>query len=88
MTTIIHAAALLLTATGFAAGALVFARTHQIPLSLALLLDFLTAAGILRLVGPPTWSGLATVALTITIRRLAGRGLRALKPHGGIRIPQ
>ena len=81
MTSIIHAAALLLTAGGLTAGAWVLAQTRQISLSLTLLMDFFTAAGILRLVGLPTWSGLATVALTITVRQLAGRGLRALNPN-------
>ena len=82
MTTITHDAALLITAGGLVVGAWALAKTRQIPLSLALLLDFLTAAGILRLAGLPSWSGLATVALTISIRQLAGRGLRALKPRG------
>jgi hypothetical protein len=77
MTTIIHDAALLVTAAGLLVGALALAKTRQIPLSLAVLLDFFTAAGLLRLVGPPTWSRLATVALTITVRQLASRGLRA-----------
>jgi hypothetical protein len=77
MTTIIHDAALLVTAAGLLVGGLALAKTRQIPLSLAVLLDFFTAAGLLRLVGPPTWSRLATVALTITVRQLASRGLRA-----------
>jgi hypothetical protein len=77
MTTIIHDAALLVTAAGVVVGGLALAKTRQIPLSLAVLLDFFTAAGLLRLVGPPTWSRLATVALTITVRQLASRGLRA-----------
>jgi hypothetical protein len=76
MTTIIHDAALLCTVAGLMVGALTLVRTRQLPLSLAVLLDFFTAAGLLRLVGPPTWSRLATVALTITIRQLASRGLR------------
>ena len=77
MTTLAHDAALLVTAAGLVVAALALARTRQIPLSLALLLDFFTAAGLLRLVGPLTWSRLATVALTITIRQLASHGLRA-----------
>jgi hypothetical protein len=77
MTTIAHDAALLVTAAGLIVATLALARTRQIPLSLAVLLDFFTAAGLLRLVGPPTWARLATVALTIAIRQLASRGLRA-----------
>jgi hypothetical protein len=85
VTSIIHDAALLLTAAGLVVGAWVLAQTRQIPLSLTLLLDFLTAAGILRLVGLATWSGLATVALTITIRQLAGRGLSARNSRQSVR---
>jgi preprotein translocase subunit Sec61beta len=77
MTTIAPEAALLVTTCGLVAAVLSLAKTRQIPLSLAVLLDFFTAAGLLRLVGPPTWPCLATVALTIIVRQLASRGLRA-----------
>src|SRR5260370_58042 len=46
-------------------------------LRLAFLLDFCTAARLLRLVGPLTWPVLGTAALTIVIRQLASRGLVA-----------
>lgn len=77
MTTIAHDAALFVTAAGLLVVVMCLAKTRQIPLSLAVLLDSFTAASLLRLVGPLTWSRLATVALTITIRQLASRGLRA-----------
>jgi hypothetical protein len=77
MTTIAYEAALLVTAAGLVVAVLALVKTRQIPLSLAVLLDFFTAAGLLRLVGPPTWPRLAAVALTITVRQLASRGLRA-----------
>jgi hypothetical protein len=63
-------------AAGLVVAVAALARTRRIPLSLALLLDFFTAASLLRLAGPPTWSSLAAAALTITIRQLASRGLR------------
>jgi hypothetical protein len=74
---LVEDAALVVTAAGLVVAALALARTRRIPLSLALLLDFFTAASLLRLVGPPTWSSLVTAALTITIRQLANHGLRA-----------
>jgi hypothetical protein len=77
MTTIAHEAALLVTAAGLVVAVLTLATTRQFSLSLAVLLDFFTASGLLQLIGPPTWPRLATVALTITIRQLASRGLRA-----------
>jgi len=77
MATIFHTAAVVATAAGLVVAAVALATTRQIALSLALLLDFFTAASLLRLAGPPTWSALATAALTIFIRQLASRGLRA-----------
>ena len=82
ITTLVHAAALLTTAAGLVVAAVALATTRQIPLSLALLLDFFTAASLLRLAGPPTWSVLGTAALTIVIRQLASRGLRAAQGSG------
>jgi len=82
MTNVVHAAALLTTAAGIAVAAVALATTRQIPLSLALLLDFFTAASLLRLAGPPTWSVIGTAALTIVIRQLASRGLRAAQRSG------
>ena len=55
MITIVHDAALLVTAAGLVVAVVALARTRRIPLSLALLLDFFTAASLLRLAGPPTW---------------------------------
>lgn len=77
MTAVVHAAALTATAAGLVAAAVVLARTGQATLALAVLLDFFTAASLLRLAGTPTWSSLGTAALTIVIRQLASRGPRA-----------
>jgi hypothetical protein len=76
MITGIHDVALLVTAAGLVAAVLALARTRQIPWATTILLDFFTAAGLLRLVGSPTWSSLATVALTISVRQVASLGLR------------
>jgi uncharacterized protein YjeT (DUF2065 family) len=86
MTAIAQETALFVTAAGIVVAFLALAKTHQIALSLAVLLDFLTAAGLLRLVGPTTWQQLATVALTITVRQLASRGLRAAQAGRGVSI--
>jgi len=92
MTAVFHAAALFVTAAGLVAAAIALARTRQVPLPLAILLDFFTAASLLRLAGSPTWASLGTAALTIVIRQLASRSLRAaqgLSPlgvyHGRVR---
>jgi hypothetical protein len=86
MTTVIQTAALVVTAAGLVAAAGALARTRKIPLSLALLLDFFTAASLLRLAGSPTWPALGTAALTIVIRQLASRGLRAAQGLGALGV--
>jgi hypothetical protein len=77
MITVAHVAALLTAAAGLVVATMALVRTRRISLSLALLLDFFTAASLLRLVGPLTWPVLGTAALTIVIRQLASRGLVA-----------
>jgi hypothetical protein len=75
--TVSRDAALLVTAAGLVVAAVAVARTRQARLALALLLDFFTAAALLRLAAPPTWPALGAAALTIVIRQLASRGLAA-----------
>jgi hypothetical protein len=70
------------TATGIAAAALVagvlaLARTRRPALALAVFLDLLLAAGLLRLAGDPGWPAIATAAAVVAVRRLIGVGLRA-----------
>ena len=77
MIAIVHGIALLVTAAGLVAAAVALVRARQAALPLAILLDFFTAASLLRLAGPPTWPSLGTAALTIVIRQLASHGLRA-----------
>ena len=82
MITVVHVAALLTAAAGLVVATVALVRTRRISLSLALLLDFFTAASLLRLVGPLTWPELGTAALTIAIRQLASRSLRAAQSSG------
>jgi hypothetical protein len=77
ITTVSRDAALIVTAAGLVVAAVAVARTRRARLALALLLDFLTAAALLRLAAPPTWPALAAAALTIAIRQLASRSLAA-----------
>jgi uncharacterized membrane protein len=83
MITVIHDLALVVTAAGLVAAGVTLARTRQIAWAMTILLDFFTAAGLLRLVGPPSWSSLAAVALTISVRQLASLGLRLAQVRSG-----
>lgn len=70
-------ASLIITAAGLIVAAVALARTRRARLALALLLDFLTAAALLRLSAPPTWRALGAAALTIVVRQLASHALTA-----------
>ena len=79
ITTVAHDAALLVTAAGLVVAAVALARTRRVGLALALLLDFFTAAALIRLAAPPTWPVLGATALTIVVRQLASRALAAAR---------
>ena len=77
MTALLEALALSCTAAGFLAGLVVLARTGDGLLALRVALDLWTAAALLRLAGPPSWSWLGGAAAIIALRELLGLGLRA-----------
>ena len=70
-------AALGVTAAGLVAAAVAAAAARRPLLGLKILLDFLLAAGLLRLTGDPAWTTVATAAAIVAVRRLVGAGLRA-----------
>ncbi|CAL9596441.1 MULTISPECIES: hypothetical protein [unclassified Streptomyces] len=71
----LQAAAVLVTGAGLAAAAAAYRITRDVRRALSVLLDFLTAAGLLRLAGEPAWDGILTAAAVIALRRLIGSGL-------------
>jgi uncharacterized membrane protein len=77
MTTILNAGALALTAAAVVAGALVLLVTHQLRQALPVLLEFLTAAGLVRLSASPTWANLLVAAVVVGLRHLLAAGLTA-----------
>jgi hypothetical protein len=79
ISTVSRDAALIVTAAGLIVAAVALARTRRARLALALLLDFFTAAALLRLAAPPTWPALGAAALTIVIRQLASHALAAAR---------
>jgi hypothetical protein len=76
VTALLDQLALLLSAAGLVAGGLVLARTLDWRLALAAAVDLWTAAGLLRLAGPPSWSRLGAAAAVLVVRRLVAVGLR------------
>jgi hypothetical protein len=79
ITTVSRDASLIVVAAGLIVAAVAVARTRRAPLALALLLDFFTAAALIRLAAPPSWSALGAAALTIAIRQLASHALTAAR---------
>ena len=75
--TVVDALALGVTAAGLVSAAVPLAATRRPMLALKVLLDFLLAAGLLRLTGHPGWPVLAGAAAIVLLRRLVGFGLGA-----------
>lgn len=76
MSGLLQGAALLTTLLGLACGFLVLVRQRDVRAALAVLLEFLLAAGLLRLSDHPTYRSLATAAVIVVIRKLVTIGLR------------
>jgi uncharacterized membrane protein len=77
------AAGLLCTLLGLVCAAAVLARTRRLAQALPVLLDFLMAAGLLRLTHDATWRALATAAVIVLLRKLvASFGLRSAQVPG------
>jgi len=83
------AAAQLLSGAALVAGALTLLTTRRPDLALSVFLDLLTAAGLLRLVGDPSWQSIATAGVIVALRHLIGFGLRlgARTWTGGAPVP-
>lgn len=64
-----------LVVLGLASGAVVAVLGRSPREGLLVLLDFLVAAGLVRLLGPQTWTTLGVAALVIAVRHLAGYGV-------------
>ena len=79
ISTVTRDAALIVTAAGLIVAVVALARTRRARLALALLLDFFTAASLLRLAAPPSWAALGAAVLIIAIRQLASRSLAAAR---------
>ncbi|WP_338895371.1 hypothetical protein WBG99_06360 [Streptomyces sp. TG1A-60] len=70
MTTWLQTAAVLTTAAGLIGAGAAYMSTRQVRVSLGVLLDFLTAAGLIRLADEPSWGSIAAATAVIAIRRL------------------
>ncbi len=70
MTALLLSVAVLLAAAALVAGLAVLASTRRPVTALAVLLDLLLAAGLLRLAAVDDWRGIIAAAAIVVIRRL------------------
>lgn len=82
MSGVLHAAATACTVLGLIAAACALLRTRQVPLALGVLLDFLLAAGLLRLSHDTTARALATAATIVLVRKIVAFGLTVRRADG------
>ncbi|RQW96766.1 hypothetical protein DLJ59_30670 [Micromonospora inaquosa] len=71
------------TALALVAGVVTVLSTGALRSGVRILLDLLTAAGVLRLAGEPGWNGLAGAAAIIALRQLLGVALSRPPPWSG-----
>ncbi|MFJ9590439.1 hypothetical protein [Streptomyces acidicola] len=76
MTMLLAQTALVVTALGLVSAVCVAVRMRQVQPAVAVLTDFLVAAGLIHLAGRPSWTSLATAAAVIGVRLLVNSSLR------------
>jgi hypothetical protein len=71
----IETAALLITALGVVSFLTAYATVRSIRCALPLLLDFLMAAGLIRLAGDLSWSSILLTVAIVVVRKIAAFGV-------------
>ncbi|MCV7278573.1 hypothetical protein H7J88_02790 [Mycolicibacterium flavescens] len=71
-----------IAAAGIALAALTLVVMRRPQLALHVLLDFLLAAGLLRLSADASWRSIAVTAIVVAVRHLVTRGLTPSIPGG------
>ncbi|MGC4869177.1 hypothetical protein ACLQ3B_27480 [Micromonospora sp. DT53] len=75
------------TTLALVAGVVTTLSTGALRSGVRVLLDLLTAAGLLRLAGEPDWNGLAGAVAIIALRQLLGAALSRPPPWSGGQSP-
>ncbi|MEU7752745.1 hypothetical protein [Micromonospora sp. NPDC049171] len=78
---------MVVTALALVVGVVTALSTGALRTAVRVLLDLLTAAGLLRLVGEPGWNGLAGAVAIIALRQLLGKALSSSPPWSGRQSP-
>ncbi|WP_157563555.1 hypothetical protein [Micromonospora chokoriensis] len=75
------------TALALVTGVVTALSTGALRTAVRVLLDLLTAAGLLRLAADPGWNGLAGAVAIIALRQLLGAALSSPPPWSGRQSP-
>ncbi|HEU4676891.1 MAG TPA: hypothetical protein VFS29_12925 [Motilibacteraceae bacterium] len=79
---LLHSAAAACTGVALLLGIVTLLRTRSVHAAFGVFLDFLLAAGLLRLAGPTGWDAVVVAAGVVVVRKLATTDLRRLsRPH-------
>lgn len=76
MSVLLLDAAAVCTVLGLLSAAAVLTRARSVRLSVQVLIDFLVAAGLLRLSAEPGWRQVAAAAVLVAVRHLVAVALR------------
>lgn len=76
------ALAALCTVLGLVSAGAVLLRARDVRLAVGVLLQFLLAAGLLRLAADPTWRALLVTAVVAALRQVLLAGLGGARPAG------
>lgn len=75
------------TALALVSGVVTAVCTGDVRVAVRVLLDLLTAAGLLRLAGDPAWGGLASAAAIVALRQLLAAALSLPPPWSQRQFP-
>ncbi|MFV0131762.1 hypothetical protein ACLGIH_00455 [Streptomyces sp. HMX87] len=79
-------AAVLITAGGVVSAVAAYRMVRSTGSAVAVLLDFLVAAGLVRLAGDLSWDGILPAAAVIALRKLISAGLAVSRRGGGMSV--
>ncbi|MEZ3183218.1 DUF1622 domain-containing protein [Streptomyces pimonensis] len=77
-------AAVLITAGGVVSAVAAYRMAGSVGSAVAVLVDFLVAAGLIRLAADLSWDGIWVTAAVIALRKLISAGLAAPRRGGGV----
>ncbi|MCZ4076500.1 DUF1622 domain-containing protein [Rhodococcus sp. H36-A4] len=76
----------LIAGIGVVIASAVLVRTHRLSVALPVLLDFLLAAGLLRLTAAAPWRAIITVAVIVLLRKVVTWSLGRTAPTPGSQL--